>query len=494
MTPLSLLVLVVSIPLSAVLCILFYIGFYRWARETSVPKRVLVLSAVLSMAMSVVLLGFGALVAISPIATSAPALITILYAILYVLPPLVIAGTLYLMGRVKSYLGGALIGGSAAVGVAIISNITYFLTWLPDYQPTTLGAAITDWIIGYGVGLVFTFNFVQFTAGAIVGSGFGRAARSTAATRRIFWIGLSTLGALALMGGYLVLVLYVIALWPRVVAALAFALSGLAMITASTRTAQLTEANARIEQEKQRVESLVHGVIPLGVALSEEKDFGRLLDRILDEAQKFTRADGATLYLRTAEDRLDYVMIRNQSLNIRLGGEGEADPDFDPLPLDGDQKHVVVSTVQSAQSVNISDIYAPTAYDLSGPRDFDAKRGYRTRSILCLPLKDASQQVIGALQLINARDTPSGEPVPFTAETQQIVESLAMLAAAAMVSYLRNQRLRLQAKPFDIAVHEEAVSAQVDEIVGSEFFSELQAHVAQIRNRKKQLAAGTAPA
>ena len=86
---------------------------------------------------------------------------------------------------------------------------------------------------------------------------------------------------------------------------------------------------------KGRVEGLVYGVIPLGVALAEEKEFNRLLDRILGEAQKFTGADGATLYLRTGEDHMDYVIVRNETLGIRLGGTGEPNPEFDPPDKEG---------------------------------------------------------------------------------------------------------------------------------------------------------------
>ena len=66
------------------------------------------------------------------------------------------------------------------------------------------------------------------------------------------------------------------------------------------------------------------------------------------------------------------------------------------------------------------------------PRKFDKKTGFRTQSMLTFPLKDHEQEIIGVLQLINAKDMNSGEVIAFNAIDQQLAESLASQAAVAL--------------------------------------------------------------
>jgi DNA-binding response OmpR family regulator len=54
-----------------------------------------------------------------------------------------------------------------------------------------------------------------------------------------------------------------------------------------------------LQGEQRRFDDLVRAVIPIGVALMAERDFDRLLEMILEEAQRLCNADGGTLYLRT---------------------------------------------------------------------------------------------------------------------------------------------------------------------------------------------------
>ena len=63
--------------------------------------------------------------------------------------------------------------------------------------------------------------------------------------------------------------------------------------------------------------SLLQRVIPIGVALSAEKDFNRLLESLVVEAQAVTNADAGTLYL-LEDDALRFVILRNTSLGITI--------------------------------------------------------------------------------------------------------------------------------------------------------------------------------
>jgi hypothetical protein len=61
-------------------------------------------------------------------------------------------------------------------------------------------------------------------------------------------------------------------------------------------------------------------LVEIGIALSVERDNDRLMERILLEAKGLCNADGGTLYLRTNDDKLQFVIMRTDSLRVALGG------------------------------------------------------------------------------------------------------------------------------------------------------------------------------
>lgn len=173
----------------------------------------------------------------------------------------------------------------------------------------------------------------------------------------------------------------------------------------------------------------------IGAALSTERDLANLLERILEAARGFADADGGTLY-RVKGDTLVFEVLRNDSLGYVLGGKIGAPITFPPLPMyltDGTPNHgmVVAHAALTGKTVNIADAYTADGYDFSGTRAFDKKTGYRSQSFLTVPMKDHSGEVIGVLQLINAKDS-KGAVMPFSPADQQLVESLASQAAIAL--------------------------------------------------------------
>ncbi|MEM7251421.1 MAG: HD domain-containing phosphohydrolase [Pseudomonadota bacterium] len=180
----------------------------------------------------------------------------------------------------------------------------------------------------------------------------------------------------------------------------------------------------------------------IGRALSEEKDNGRLLERILRSAKELTGADGGSLYLRTDDDHLRFEIILTDSLDLYLGGTHGRPIRFPPIPLfglDGEPNNQMVAAraATAKHTINIEDAYAATGFDFSGTRLFDARNGYRSASFLTVPMLGQSDEVIGVLQLINAIDPMTREVVAFGPRDQQLAESLASQAAIA----LTNKRL-----------------------------------------------------
>ena len=154
-------------------------------------------------------------------------------------------------------------------------------------------------------------------------------------------------------------------------------------------------------------------LIQVGVALSKETDTDRLLEAILLAAKNITNADGGTLYRVTDERTLKFEIMRNDTLNIAMGGTTGAAIPFPPLNLfqaDGKPVHTMVAAYayHHDTSVNIADAYVEEGFDFSGTKNFDKKTGYRSQSFLTVPMKNHENEIIGVLQLLNAKDRLTG--------------------------------------------------------------------------------------
>jgi HD-GYP domain-containing protein (c-di-GMP phosphodiesterase class II) len=82
--------------------------------------------------------------------------------------------------------------------------------------------------------------------------------------------------------------------------------------------------------------------------------------------------------------------------------------------------------------VNIPDVYRAEGYDFEGTREFDHRTGYRSKSMLLVPMWNHEDEVIGVLQLLNAQDPLSGEVIDFPPYLIEIVSSLASQAAIGL--------------------------------------------------------------
>lgn len=178
-------------------------------------------------------------------------------------------------------------------------------------------------------------------------------------------------------------------------------------------------------------------LIELGIALSAERNHDRLMEKILLGAKDLTHADGGTLYLMEQEGRaLGFAILRNDSLGIAMGGTtGNVIP-FPPVPLYDaagapNHKNVSAYTALSGRTVNIADAYEVAEFDFSGTKAFDERTGYRSSSFLNVPLRNHEREVIGVLQLINAR-SDTGEVVSFPPAIVPLIEALGSQAAVAL--------------------------------------------------------------
>ncbi|MBT4020062.1 MAG: GAF domain-containing protein [Alphaproteobacteria bacterium] len=180
-------------------------------------------------------------------------------------------------------------------------------------------------------------------------------------------------------------------------------------------------------------EARLKRLIDLGIALSAERDHNRLIERILLEAKDLYDADGGTLYLMK-DGALNFEIMLNDTMNIAMGGTTGVEIPFPPLALhdeDGNPNHKNVAShvALSGEIVNIADAYEVDRFDFSGAKKFDASTGFRSQSFLTVPMTNYEGDVLGVLQLINARE--GGEVVPFGTGRQALIEALASQAAVA---------------------------------------------------------------
>ena len=189
----------------------------------------------------------------------------------------------------------------------------------------------------------------------------------------------------------------------------------------------------------------------IGISLSAERDADIVCDKILKGAMELTNADGGSLY-RISDDKqtLEFVIVTTHSLDIYMGGSSGSEIKFPPVQLyiNGEPNmHTVVSCAAHNEStINIPDAYNADGFDFSGTKKFDQQTGYKTQSILTVPMKNHEGVIIGVLQLINSKDAETGETNEFTSEERHLAESLSSQAAVALTN---NRLIDEQKKLFE---------------------------------------------
>ncbi len=175
----------------------------------------------------------------------------------------------------------------------------------------------------------------------------------------------------------------------------------------------------------------------IGISLSVEKNLAKLLETIVHEAMLLARADAGTLYITDeTQKHLKFEILKNETLGARMGGTSGVEVTLQDVPLyvDGKPNHANVSShvALTGEPVNIRDVYSTDTFDFTGPRNYDSTTGYRSRSMLVIPMKNHENLIIGVLQLLNAKMPETGEIVAFSSESVELISCLASQAAVAL--------------------------------------------------------------
>ena len=189
------------------------------------------------------------------------------------------------------------------------------------------------------------------------------------------------------------------------------------------------------------LEDQIKNLSKIGVALSKEKDMGKLLETILLEAKRISAADGGTLYMKTEDNRLKFEIMMTDSLGIHYGGTSPKPiPDtispvklYNPETNQPNYYNVSAYAALTGKTINIKDAYTEKGFDFSGTIEYDKKHGYHSKSFLTVPMKNHENKIIGVLQVLNAKNPKTGEIVSFSTSVNMI-ESLASQAAVAITN------------------------------------------------------------
>jgi HD-GYP domain-containing protein (c-di-GMP phosphodiesterase class II) len=203
------------------------------------------------------------------------------------------------------------------------------------------------------------------------------------------------------------------------------------------------EAAARFETARARAETALRSreigeLTRIGTALGTERDLKTLLDLILTQARRITNSDAGSLYLVETNEhgvkRLRFRLAQNLS---------KPNVPFVEFTIPLDRTSLAGYTAVTGDPLVIDDAYfLPPDVEYSINRSFDERYGYRTKSMLVIPMKDHKDVIIGVLQLINRKrefeaflatvEDVQRQVVPYSKRTVELVSALAGQAAVSI--------------------------------------------------------------
>lgn len=195
-------------------------------------------------------------------------------------------------------------------------------------------------------------------------------------------------------------------------------------------------------------------ILNVGIQLTVEKDGNKLLNTIVDKGMQITNCDASTLYLYE-DNVLKFRIMRTISQNVCRGVDGEPITDIPPVPFK--EENVCAYTAIHRKVVNIEDVYHSEEFDFSGPKRYDAMTGFRTQSMLVIPVENNTGDLIGVLQMMNAQDE-NGNVIPFDPQYEIIIRSLGSLAAIELSNIQYVEEIKEQLHSFV-----EAMATAIDE-------------------------------
>ena len=207
-------------------------------------------------------------------------------------------------------------------------------------------------------------------------------------------------------------------------------------LASAFESSELAARAARAEAQLKRSDRAVAELNRIGIALSAEKDAQKLLDMILWASREITSSDAGALYLveevSPTEKRLRFKLTQNDSAKVT----------FTEFTMPIDRRSIAGYVADTGKALPLADAYRlPRGAPFKFNRRFDEEVGYRSKSMLTIPMKNPKGEVLGVLQLINCKrhfktklTSPSvveREVIPYEPRQQELANSLASQAAVA---------------------------------------------------------------
>ncbi|MFW6050297.1 MAG: HD-GYP domain-containing protein [Myxococcota bacterium] len=216
----------------------------------------------------------------------------------------------------------------------------------------------------------------------------------------------------------------------------------------------LERVELRLRDERQgrrlhRYEYELGELVEIARALTQERDIDRLLSVILEKSRFVTGADAGSIYVVEGRDSDPQKRILRFKLSQNDSCEFEAGEFTMPVST----RSIAGYAVVTRKPIRIEDVYqipadAPYGFDAS----FDRRMGYRTRSMLAVPLVSAEDEVIGVIQLINKKREPQARlrtaadfdegVLPFDDRSAELLATLASQAGIALENALLYDEIR----------------------------------------------------
>jgi response regulator RpfG family c-di-GMP phosphodiesterase len=192
------------------------------------------------------------------------------------------------------------------------------------------------------------------------------------------------------------------------------------------------------------------------------KDLDSLLEKVLAEARQFVNADAGTIYL-AAHGNLYFSFVQNDTL-FRGETKDKYIPSGASIPID--KASLAGYVAKTGETILIDDVYhIQSDLSISFNPAFDQKTNYRTTSILGVPLKTRDNEIVGVLQLINAKNE-TGEVVAFSMQDKLFISQFALNAADAIEKARLSRELVLRMvelaelrDPYETGQHAKRVGA-----------------------------------
>ena len=162
---------------------------------------------------------------------------------------------------------------------------------------------------------------------------------------------------------------------------------------------------------------------------------------VSEEMMNIANADGITFYNKS----LEFKILKNRSMNVYLGGMSNKEIKLPPVPIFDESgkpnlQLMVNKTLHSKKKIIISDVYKYNGrykLEFQGPKNFDKATGYRTKSILTMPIIDYEGNAQGVIQIVNALNFETGETISFNKKIVSDLENFTKQVG----SYMNQRKL-----------------------------------------------------